>query len=153
MNWFEHKGGRLAIGPRPGRRSSLPKLEKEGCDYIVSILGKKEQPEVIQRAAETRGWGWYHIPMPSAKPPPEEYDELFRDDLARLTELLEDGHSVYLHCSAGLHRTGMIAEAWLMQEGVEDPLKTLREMREQTADEMTFERSVWAHRVANHLYD
>ena len=66
----------------------------------------------------------------------------------RLDVELAAGGRVYVHCSAGLHRTGMFAHAFLRHRGLTSPeaVETIAALRPLTAAELTPERMAWGDR-------
>lgn len=68
--------------------------------------------------------------------------------LGELERILMDAGRVYLHCSAGIHRTGMIAYALLLYMGHsrEEAIGILRRLRDLAADGLSEERIAWSHR-------
>lgn len=67
-----------------------------------------------------------------------------------MTAELARGGKVYVHCSAGLHRTGMIAYAYFRHRAMstQDAKTAILELRELTASELTAERCAWGDRFA-----
>lgn len=73
-----------------------------------------------------------------------------RAQLDDVVAAIRAGARVYLHCAAGLHRTGMIAAAiLLLGEGPEiDLVARIHELRPETAAELRADRVAWARRIA-----
>lgn len=67
---------------------------------------------------------------------------MFREAFERIQAHLREEGRVYLHCSAGLHRTGMVAYA------SDEAIAFIRKLRSLTADELTEERLEWGERFA-----
>ena len=90
------------------------------------------------------------LPLPSADPPGEDRNAEVRDCFAQLLELLGRGEKIYIHCSAGLHRTGMVTHAFLRWLGHSraEALALMRELREATADAATEPRLAWGDQFA-----
>jgi protein-tyrosine phosphatase len=87
---------------------------------------------------------------PGARPPAADRDEEIRAAFARMDVELASGGRLYVHCSAGLHRTGMFAFAYLRHRGLSpaEAVALIRELRPLTADELTEERLAWGHKFA-----
>lgn len=68
----------------------------------------------------------------------------------RMLAELRAGGRVYLHCSAGLHRTGMIANAFLRWLGypADAAVALLAELRPLTAEKVGAERLRWGEAFA-----
>lgn len=140
LHWVEIAGGFLALGHRPGRKLR-EQLQQQDCTLIVSLLGEHES---TAKEDESR----IRLPLASATPPGAKRDKEVHHVLERIQAELARGGRVFIHCSAGLHRTGMIAYAFFRHLGwnQEDSIATIRELRELTASELTHERRTWGER-------
>lgn len=139
LHWVSAGGGRLALTHRPGLRG-LPDLRAEGCARLVTLLAGREGAERIGTLAREAGLEWTWLPLDSGRPPTGErvWREIERG-LATLAEQLSAGESLALHCSAGIHRTGMIAYALLRVVGAtpEQALDAIERMRPVTRAGLT----------------
>jgi len=100
---------RLSLSDRP-RLAHIPRLAGAGVTDLVTLQRQDEGGiERIGEAAQQAGLAWHWIPLDSRggrMAPASHFVEASR----RVQELLEDpGHTVHLHCAAGIHRTGMVA--------------------------------------------
>lgn len=70
-----------------------------------------------------------------------------RQGLQELVRAIEAGESVLIHCSAGMHRTGMMAFAVLRWLGTAqaEALNLIHTMRPQTREGMREEHLVWGN--------
>lgn len=137
LTWKPLAGGHLAIGHNPGR-NLREQLELQGCTLVVSLLSHNESSA---DESERR----IRLPLPGAElPKPERTPEILAT-FERMHAALRDGGRLYLHCSAGLHRTGLIANAFLRYLGysAEDALALLAELRPLTAEQVGEERLRW----------
>lgn len=150
LGWVAVGGGHLALGHRP-RREGPAELRRQGATHLVTLLGESEGAEAVGAAARDAGLEWRWLPMPSARVPEEAETARYREALAELAALLEDGGRLYLHCSAGIHRTGMIGFALLRGMGYaeEEARALLRELREETAAGVGKERLAWGAALAS----
>lgn len=141
--------GRLAIGHRP-RRKTIAGMKAAGTTHVVTLLGAPEGAETIGTDVKHAGLTWIWLPMESAEPPAPDRSEVFRRGLTEISEALDAGGSLYLHCSAGIHRTGMIAHALLRLRGLgaADALVKLGELRTVTAEGVGEHRIAWGHQFA-----
>ena len=82
----------------------------------------------------------------AGKLPPESREAEISAHLDALAERLAAGATVFVHCSAGLHRTGMIAAALLFRAGLDagSVPEALRRMRPVTTERVGSERLEWA---------
>lgn len=136
--------GYLSIGHRP-KLKAIPLLKKEGITHILTLLSKKEGVEKIRESIRKWKLEWIWHPMENADPPsPDQYKryiQLFK----KLHEILAAKGSIYIHCSAGIHRTGMITFALLLYLGFNEPeaKQVLVNLRNVTRENMGVERVEW----------
>jgi protein-tyrosine phosphatase len=118
-------------------------LVRSGCTLVVSLLSREES-----QASE--GEGRLRVPLQGARPPSADRDEEIRAAFARMDTELGNGGRLYVHCSAGLHRTGMFAFAYLRHRGLAtaEAVTLIRELRPLTADELTEDRLAWGQKFA-----
>lgn len=133
--------GSLALGFAPGRiagRWETRELEVDlvslrrdhGLSRLVCLVERHELeclgiPDLLERA-EAEGLGTLHAPLPDGGVPdsPAAMDAL----VGPILGWLRAGESVFLHCWAGLGRTGTVAAACLIRLG-RSPREALTEVR------------------------
>jgi protein-tyrosine phosphatase len=149
IRWVAVGSGRLALSHRP-KLKDIAKLPGQGCSRLLTIQGNHEAPDQIERAVRRAGLAWTWIPVGDAKFPQEEADKLMRRGLMELVAGIEAGESVLIHCSAGIHRTGMLAFGLLRWLGLseEEALEKIATMRPQTRDGMHKEHMAWGNQIA-----
>src|SRR5688500_847837 len=104
--WVAVAGGGLAVGHRP-KLKELALLAGEGATHVLTLLSEGEGALAIGAAAEAAGLTWLWLPLPSANP--KLFDEAaIRDVVSAVKKTLKRGGRVFIHCSAGIHRTGLI---------------------------------------------
>jgi hypothetical protein len=142
LTWKAYAGGHLALGHKPGKRMRA-EPETTGCTLVVNLLSHRES-----RASSNAGR--LRFPLDGAACPSAERDPEFLLVLQRIQDELARGGRVYIHCSAGLHRTGMVAYALFRWAGLDHDasLSQIRELRELTATELTHERMELGGRLA-----
>lgn len=142
-------GGQLAIGHRPGARA-IKRLPSAGVTHVVTVLSEAEGAAGIEASVCSAGLAWIWLPLGSTKNLPARVRPQIRDTLEAIVAALAGGGRLYLHCSAGLHRTGMISAALLFRLGfAEDQVRaTIEAMRPLTAREMGAARFEWASSFA-----
>lgn len=137
--------GALAIGHRPPLRA-LPAMQRAGVTHVATVLSRAEGAEAIGAAVERAGMAWLWIELGSTKSLPQRRKPEVMDALSSMASVLKDGGRIYLHCSAGIHRTGMIAAALLFHLGRDEAQTraTLAALRPLTATDVGEARLEWA---------
>ena len=105
----------LILGPRP-KLKSIPSLN---TDVIFTLLKPEEaSPELIGIAARESGKQWVHFPL-DAREHDSHLSSLKEWNQAAelLASFLSVGSIVYLHCAAGIHRTGTLAYLYFRHQG------------------------------------
>ncbi|MEL6535401.1 MAG: tyrosine-protein phosphatase [Bacteroidota bacterium] len=125
--------GRLALSERP-KVKEIPQLVTAGCNQVVFILAPTDKPQGIGRAVEASGLVWHWLQVGHATELTSIEKSHFRMTVRTIYEQVLKGESVLLHCSAGLHRTGMFAYALLLRGGLshEEAMGLLGELRRET---------------------
>jgi hypothetical protein len=141
--------GALAIGHRPPLRALEP-MRRAGFTHIATVLAENENPHAIGAAAEAAELGWLWLELGSTKSLPARGKAEIATALATMADILRDGGCLYLHCSAGIHRTGMIAAALMFhlscsEDDIRAALTALRPITAQDVGEARFE---WARSFA-----
>lgn len=146
--WLAVGGGQLAIGHRP-KRPALLALRAAGCTHVLTLLSAREGAAQLEQAARDAGLAWIGFPLDNGDPLPRARDTEARALLAELAALLAGGARVFVHCSAGIHRTGMIAYALLrhLGYGPDAARAALRALRAATADGVKEHRLAWGDRL------
>ena len=136
--WTDLLGGRVTAKGAPGRQG-LTTWATEGATDVVTLQRSHEHGPWLAQACADAGMSWHHLPL-SGRRLDQDAD---RVSLARVPELLEllrrnPPRSVILHCSAGLHRTGICLYLLLRHAGFdpEAALVKLAAARPLTAKEV-----------------
>lgn len=132
----ETVAGQLLLGAMPGRFASWTAFENEaarsGVALVVCLTPIEELAELSPdyHAAVVAGrvsFRWLHSPMRNFGAPEDAAG--FRSDVAAIAGALERGDAVFLHCAAGIGRTGTAAACVLKALGLsaEDALQRVRD--------------------------
>lgn len=127
--------GRLALSERP-KIKEIKKLNNDQCDRVITILGGRgENARQIGLEVEScrMHWDWIKVGKATSFSLAERI-ELKHAIVTTLTAL-KSGESVIIHCSAGLHRTGLLAYCVLRSAGMtrNEALEVITKMRKETA--------------------
>lgn len=144
-------GGALALTHRPGLRDFSALREEHGATHVVTLLAANEQAEQVGAAATAAGLTWVWIPMLGAKVPSEERTAALRGELDTVRDLIAGGARVVVHCSAGIHRTGMFGYALLRRIGLsaDEARAKLAATRQVTAEGVGKDRLAWGEALAD----
>ncbi len=122
INWVDEKV--LACGGIPISIENLESLKNQGVKAIVTLT---EHPLTVQKelSAETlaaMGFETLHVPVVDQYPPTKQQVE---EVLSFVNRMKNEQKPVYLHCHAGVGRTGTMAHAIYLMGGTElDEVKT-----------------------------
>lgn len=101
----------LVLGPRP----KLKKVGNRSEEVIFTLLTKSEEAEDIGNAVRVSGkiWRWHPLSV-------RHHDfSLWEEWITAVNDLeicLEAHKTVYLHCAAGIHRTGSLTYLYLRRK-------------------------------------
>ena len=140
--------GKHLIGPDP-----VATIERLGVDTVVCL---SQQHELVERYPHYLEWlaqageaAIWH-PVPDLHAPPLADAEHLADEILRRLDL---GHTVLVHCGAGIGRAGTIAAAVLVRRGVplEDALHTVASCRPMGGPEAGAQRTLLDDMAARSL--
>lgn len=143
-NFVRVGNGWLALNHRPAGRD-FPVLKGLGCTHIVTLLKESEFAERIGEQTRKAGMEWIWLPVPNGNHPQgETHDRLF-SAMPRLSGLIDEGNSLLIHCSAGIHRTGTVAYGLLRWRGMDrkEAVEVIGKIRKETAEGMLEKRMRW----------
>jgi hypothetical protein len=143
-------GGKLALTHRP-KKTDFAAFRARGVTHVITLLAAREGAEDVGALISTAGLSWIWCPLAGADT--NAPLEAVSSALAAARAALAQGGVVAIHCSAGIHRTGMFGYARLRYAGLdrEAARATLRELREVTAEGVGADRIDWGDRIADAL--
>ncbi|WP_119304194.1 phosphatase domain-containing protein [Dongia deserti] len=166
-------GGRLGLGCCPGHRLRLsplglvraPESLRDDLKAIAewkphAMLSLMEEHELTEAGAPVHllaealaehSVEWLHLPICDMMAPDHRFETAWVDLWPRLDRRLQEGGRVFIHCYAGLGRTGTVASLILMQYGfsARDAIQQVRGARPGSIQSFEQEHylSLMAHRA------
>lgn len=126
---FSEAGGTIYLTPCPGTKEltltdSLAQLKTQGVKAILTMMPDSEMKkfEVTDLPTETQqqGMQWFHFPVTDDCAPDETTMNNWHQKISpELTEFLNQGENIAIHCKGGSGRTGLAAGMLLVDSKVE----------------------------------
>jgi hypothetical protein len=138
--WVPLGAHELTASGAPGKRR-LPGWEGAGLTDVITLQREDEMNAQIPQVCQQRGWRWHHIPLSGKKleAPTDPASLLALAELAReISASAEPVRRIVVHCSAGLHRTGVALYVMLraVDHSKEEALALIEQARALTAHEL-----------------
>lgn len=153
LTWILVGKGRLSVRGRPGESFWRTKPEQE-ITRVVTLLSAREGAGDVGKRVSELGLEWTWLPLENANIPMDQALEMLRVELPKLALNLLEGESIVIHCSAGIHRTGMIAYAVLRLCGLEGDTAqaSLMQMRSHTGQGVGQVRLAWGDQFVTDVH-
>jgi len=141
--WVEVPGGGRLCARWCPKKQEAAEWKKGGATAVVTLLhyGERQWKEIGQECRDS-GIIWLHLPLSGKSALYSAIREKTDiESFARISEvarMLADGESVVIHCSAGMHRTGIVCYLTLRERGFQstEALNLIKSIREITHEEL-----------------
>jgi len=144
--------GRIGIGGRPSV-AKIQEFKDEGVTCIVTLLKPEEKlVEELGSAIQSAGIEWVWFPLSASQlPDDEDFKNNIKAVYEQLISILKNGGTVFIHCAAGVHRTGSFTNGLLRKMGLskEESKSKIFEMRPITAIEAVTKHWNWSEKIIN----
>jgi protein tyrosine/serine phosphatase len=151
-HWIAINNGFLKIGHKPGGKNrSFQSLKNEGTTTIFTILSEREGAKGIQENCIKLNIDWIWLPLSNGDIPNKNLNIKLIEIFELIRFKLHNNEKIYLHCSAGLHRTGMITNCILRFLGFDalNSYEIIKKLRLITANEVGQKRLDFGNQFYN----
>ncbi len=111
-NWVKVGNGKLTLWHFLGKES-VAQLQTFGVTRVVTLLTEDQGAFQIRDQIEPLGIAWTWLPIRRGRFLSNDEQQHLRAALPELSGYLDNGEAILIHCSAGIHRTGLVAFALL----------------------------------------
>lgn len=138
----------LFVGPNPLCDVDFEELKSQNITAILSLQTEEDLREggmdLAQEAATTAGLVFRSVPVRDFDP--ADLALRLPDCVTALERLLNDGHAVYVHCTAGVNRSPTVVIAylhWCGGWGLEQAVFHLQSIRNCSPNPDAIRRARW----------
>lgn len=105
--WFSLGAGKICLGGKPNEET-YSKLKALGVSHLATVQTTDEHASYIRDKTIEAGLAWIWVPFlhPSAESPTE--DVHLHQYLHELSQMLNEGARIYLHCDGSQHRCSLL---------------------------------------------
>lgn len=117
----------LIFTPCPGTKDTsmddaLATLKAAGARALITVMPDEElaanEANDLGSRSQAHGLRWFQLPVADDSEPGSDFDASWANSSADITQLLDAGERIAIHCKGGSGRTGLIAAVLLLQQGL-----------------------------------
>ncbi len=128
--------GQLAIGTF----HDATRLSSKDCDSVISLI-RTEEGQIIKfgELMKINGLHWFHRPIRFQGHEMDDKNKMCRAAVNLVHQQLITGNIVFVHCSQGIHRSGLVCYCALRLGGLGDneAVETIGRTRPSTVNALT----------------
>ena len=149
FDWCKVRNGQILVGGRPSEKT-IQRLKYEGCNTIVTLQTANEKVDALSKTIQANDIQWIWLPLSASSLPAVTVGDKTHLALKEVAKRLDNGHSVFIHCAAGIHRTGAFTYGLLRYLGFDKSTATalIGSTREVTQRSAIAEHWDWAEQCA-----
>lgn len=141
INLVEIKDSKSKISchGRPTQKDIVAFKNQHNINFVLSLLNNEENPFEIKKFCENNNIKWDLIELTGANFLNKKVNVSIVKKLKEIIEMLKTEEiNLFVHCAAGIHRTGTIIYAILRVLGYskENALETIKAIRKETGEKV-----------------
>ncbi len=96
-------------------------IKSWGAKALITLNEDHEFPQLgvadFADQARNSGLAWYHLPIADMRAPDAIFEDLWVESGTLITQSLQQGEKILIHCAGGLGRTGTLVARLLIDSG------------------------------------
>lgn len=158
LNFFRVLEGGVTCLHRPSVGGITKLAQLTPCTTVFTLQSKSECPHEVEKECKKNKLEWYWINLPGANKRLLESNQVawnLKKGLLEAKRRLKQGEFLFVHCAAGIHRTGLFIYALLRICGLdqETTLEAVKSIRQVTYERCGKHRFELAEGVAGHILE
>ncbi|WP_372365891.1 tyrosine-protein phosphatase [Candidatus Uabimicrobium sp. HlEnr_7] len=135
-HWLPLLEGSISACGAPGK-NAVREWSNKGVTDVITLQREDEMNSWLPGICNSNGLTWHHFPL-SGRNLCDKNDIIQLKRINEIVCLLKDFKTrhIVIHCSAGMHRTGVFLYFLLRRIGSDDIIHSIAQIRQLTADEL-----------------
>lgn len=145
FTWIPFSSGHIALWHRP-KNKTIPLLKAQGCSHVLTLLGKKENPELIGQEVNKHNIEWLLYNLDAKTLPNKEQVDEIKRLFCKIKSSLDNKAKIFIHDAADLNRVAMMIFSFFLYCGYDKDgaINKLRNIDFALYKKLNDERSKWA---------